>query len=101
MIIYNVTVNIEKTVAEEWKQWMIAHHIPEVMATGYFEDYKMMRVVSEEPDNTGITFAIQYRCANMKALHQYTVLEAPRLQRDHKQRYEGQFVAFRTILEEV
>ena len=36
MYIYNVTVSIEKSLADEWLTWMKTIHIPEVLATGYF-----------------------------------------------------------------
>lgn len=35
--IYNVTLNIDDSVHEEWKGWMMAIHIPEVLSTKLFK----------------------------------------------------------------
>ena len=35
MILYNVTVNIDTDVEEDWIEWMKETHIPEVMKTGF------------------------------------------------------------------
>ena len=36
MIIYNVTCNVENEILQEWLQWMLEIHIPDVMQTGFF-----------------------------------------------------------------
>lgn len=98
MILYNVTINIDKGVAEEWLQWMKYEHIPDVMATGLFVENKIFRLLEEE-DNGGITYAIQYFAASMKDIQIYQINYAPELQAKHNERYADQFVAFRTLLE--
>lgn len=99
MIIYNVTVSIEDSVHEDWIKWMKEVHIPEVMATGYFTEHLFCKVLVDDPD--GKTYSIQYKCANMKDLQEYSSIHAPRLQNETKKRYEGKYVAFRTLLEKV
>ena len=59
MIIYNVTVNIEESIADEWKNWMINTHIPEVMDTQLFIKATMTKVLVNE-EMGGITYSIQY-----------------------------------------
>lgn len=97
MYIYSVTVSIDKTLANEWQQWMKATHIPAVMATGYFTDYKMCRVLNV--DDEGATFSMQYTFNKMEDIENYQKLEAPRLQADMKALYDGKYVAFRNLLE--
>ena len=99
MIVCNVTVKIEKSVKDEWLQWMQAVHIPDVMSTGYFEDHRVARVLVDEDD--GFTYSIQYRIESIEKLSEYQSKDAPRLQAEHSKRYEGKYVAFRTLLEEV
>ena len=48
MIIYNVTINVEESISQEWLCWMQKIHIPEVMNTGMFISAKMTRVMVEE-----------------------------------------------------
>ena len=97
MYIYNVTVSIDKVVADEWHQWMKSKHIPDVMATGYFTENKLCRVLFV--DDEGATFSAQYTFKTMEDIDAYQQLEAPRLQADMKALYEGKYHAFRTVLE--
>jgi len=98
MFIYNVTVNIDDDVHEEWLAWMQADHIPEVMRCGLFESNKILKVLAEDE---GHTYSIQYTCASQDNLNRYFNEYAPKLQEEHSNRYQDKFVAFRTILEEV
>tara|TARA_B100001758_G_scaffold247957_1_gene269129 strand:+ start:3522 stop:3830 length:309 start_codon:yes stop_codon:yes gene_type:complete len=96
MIIYNVTVNVDKSINDDWLKWMQSVHIPEIMGTGVFIKSQINQVVSEK--DTGYTYAIAYTCASMKNLHHYQVKFAPELQQKHVMRYGDKAVAFRTIL---
>lgn len=97
MIIYNVTVNVDVDVHEQWLEWMKHTHIPEVMATGLFLDNRLCRVLAD--DEGGITYAIQYTCADMATYERYRSEHAPRLQAETLKLYAGRFAAFRTLLE--
>lgn len=99
MIIYNVTVNIENDVREEWLRWMKQKHIPDVMATGYFTEHRFCKVLVDEEQGT--TYSIQYSCESMEKLKAYQTNEAPRLQKEHTEKYGNKAVAFRTLLEMV
>lgn len=98
MILYNVTVKIDLEVHEDWLQWMRNLHIPEVMATGLFDDHRIARVLLQD-ESDGITYSIQYSCKDMATMQKYTAQFAPAFQKDHSERYKDKFVAFRTLLE--
>ncbi len=100
MIIYNVTISIDQTCQEEWVKWMKEVHIPDVMATGFFLENRFAKVLLVEEDG-GVSYSVQYVCKNMADLQAYHGSHAPRLQADMKEKYEGKFVAFRTVLETV
>ncbi|MGB0368553.1 MAG: DUF4286 family protein [Flavobacteriales bacterium] len=98
MIIYNVTVSINHDVHDEWVQWMKTVHIPDVMATGFFLENRFARVLlADEAD--GVSYSVQYMCKNMADLQIYQGSHAQRLQADVKEKYDGKFAAFRTVLE--
>ena len=99
MIVYNVTVKIDTEVHEEWLAWMKETHIPEVMKTGLFSEKSMFKVLVDEAD--GITYSIQYKTTSWENLEEYQTKHAPALQNAHIDKYQGKFVAFRTLLEEV
>jgi hypothetical protein len=99
MIVYNVTINVDADVAVEWLRWMKEVHIPDVMATGLFLDNRIMRILAEEEG--GLSYAIQYTCADMATYERYKAEHAPRLQAETQKHYGGRLAAFRTLLEVV
>jgi len=96
-ILYNVTIKIDAQAAPEWAEWMLREHIPEVMATACFSGYKFLHLEGYD-DDEGLTYAVQYVCPNAELFEIYQRDHAPVLQARHKERYEGRFVAFRTLL---
>ena len=98
MILYNVTISIDNTVADEWLQWMKDVHIPEVMGTGYFTANQICKVMEDE-DTGGTTYAVQYTCRSVEDLQEYQRDHSPALQQKVNDRYAGQYASFRTMLE--
>lgn len=96
MILYNVTVSIDPSVAEEWVEWMRSSHIPDVMATACFIESRISRVHGEEEG--GFTYAITYLAPSKEKMDEYEEKFAAELQKDHAARYGGKFAAFRTLL---
>ncbi|SHJ66756.1 DUF4286 family protein [Aquimarina spongiae] len=97
MYIYNVTINIDETVHNEWVDWMKNEHIPDMLATGKFTKALMTKVLVQE-EMGGITYSVQYTTNSKETLQQYYNEDADRL-RAESQRFAGKFVAFRTELE--
>ncbi len=98
MYIYNVTVKINHFQADKWLRWMRAIHIPTVMATGYFTKNRIFRFI-DEGNIEGVTFAIQFTCKNLDDYFAYKTNYAPAMQKQHNQKFEGQFVATRILME--
>ena len=97
MLVYNVTVKISPDVHHDWVNWMRDEHIPEVMASACFSSYRFLHLEGYD-DEEGFTYAIQYYCPSQELYDIYQSEHAPLLQRKHKEKYEGKFVAFRTML---
>ncbi len=97
MLIYNVTINIEESIEQEWLAWMQQEHIPEMIATGKFEKALMTKVRVDE-EMGGVTYSVQYGCPSQEHLESYYDNDAERL-RAQSNRFAGKFVAFRTELE--
>lgn len=99
MILYNITVNIDLSVHDEWLTWMKEIHVPEVLATGLFIENKICKIHAEEQGGTA--YSIQYLAKNMADYLTYKNNYAPALQQKHIDKYNGKFGAFRTLLEVV
>lgn len=96
MVIYNVTVSIDQAVANDWLHWMRTKHIPDVLATACFLECRLSRVNGEEEG--GQTYSVMYLAPDQTTLEHYQAQFAPALQKDHMDRYQGKFAAFRTTL---
>lgn len=97
MVIYNVTVNIDENVNEEWVKWMKDDHIPAVLATGHFHGSTFSKILAEEAG--GFAYSIQYLAKSMEALEKYMAEEAPRLRKEFQDQYGTKAVSFRTLLD--
>ena len=97
MIIYNVTINIDDSIHEEWLNW-IKLHIPQVLATGKFLEAKLTKVLVEE-EMGGTTYSVQYRAKSRTSLEEYYRDHADRLRQEGLSRFADKAVAFRTELE--
>lgn len=98
MYIYNVTINIDESVHEQWLTWMQKTHIPEMMATGKFTQAKMCRVLVVE-EMGGFTYSVQYSVNSKEILQKYYQEDAPRLRQDGLQLFSDKMLVFRTELE--
>ena len=78
MYTYNVTVSVDASVHEEWLEWMLGTHMPEVLATGMFADATLHEVLVDE--ESGPTYAAQYRFHDLADLQLYQQVHAPGLQ---------------------
>lgn len=96
MIIYNVTVNVDKSINSEWLEW-IKEHIPQVLATGKFSEAKLTKVLVD--DDEADTYSIQYRAHSKEALIAYYKDDAEGLRKAGVERFADKMLAFRTELE--
>ncbi len=100
MLLYNVTIGIDKDVEEEWLLWMKSKHMPDVMRTGMFVDSKIYKILHDQEEGT-TSYSIQYFAETIQHMQQYLDLYAPALIEEHRQKFANKHVAFRTLLEAV
>lgn len=99
MIIYNVTINVENAIVEEWKTWMKTVHIPNVMATNLFLEHKFLKLLQETEDDKTTTFAVQYFLSDMEQFQKYLSEFASEMRQEVLDKYGERVLAFRTLLE--
>jgi hypothetical protein len=98
MIIYNVTINIDDSVHDQWLLWMTEKHIPEVLATGKFVKATLVKVLIVE-EMGGSTYSTQYFVENADKLAAYYEEDAPRMRAEGASLFGDKMLAFRTELE--
>ena len=98
MIIYNVTIKVDASIAETWLAWMLEEHIPDVMQTGCFSGNKVVRLL-EVDETEGPTYAIQYSPDSKADYNRYIQVHAGRLQDLSYQKWGNRFIAFRSVMQ--
>jgi hypothetical protein len=96
MYIYNVTINIDETVHNEWFTW-IETYILDVLNTGKFISAKFTEVLVEE-DMGGKTYSIQYTAKSKEDIQDYYNEDAEKLQTEALKKFGNKMLTFTTEL---
>ena len=99
-LIYNVTVKVEQQIADAWLQWALEVHIPDVMHTQCFTDYRVVRLL-EVDDSEGPTYAIQYHAVSKADYNRFIELHASEMRKRSFEKWGEQFIAFRSVMQVV
>ncbi|GGH81000.1 hypothetical protein HNQ91_005439 [Filimonas zeae] len=100
MLIYNITTKVDWLIHDQWLKWMKTVHVPEVMATGCFQQQQMVRLL-ETDETEGATYAMQYYAATEADYHRYTELFAPALRQQILGKWGARVISFRSLMEVV
>lgn len=98
--VYNITIKVQAAIAEDWLRWQKTEHIPEIMSTAMFYDYKLYRLL-EQDDAEGPTFITQFFAATKDNYEQYILDFAPSLREKAFTKWGNGFVGFRSVLQSV
>lgn len=99
MIVYNITIKILPHIEKEWIKWQKDEHIPDIMASGNFLEYKFYKLLDE--DDEGITYVLQYFATSPEQYHEYINKSAPILREKAIKKWGDKFIAFRTVMQAV
>ena len=99
MIILNETVIIDPQIQVEWLNWIKSTHMPAMMATGYFNSYRLLEVLNSP--NEGFTYCVQYTAANMDQYEAYQNTVAQHFKNVHMQKFENKLVLFESIMQQL
>ncbi|HEV7620765.1 MAG TPA: DUF4286 family protein [Flavisolibacter sp.] len=100
MIIYNVTVKTDNKISGAWMEWLLKEHIPEIMQTNCFTDFKVVRLL-EVDDSDGPTHAIQYFAPTKEHYNKYLEKFAAEYRKKSYDKWGSSFVAFHSLMEVV
>ena len=100
MIVYNVTIKVDPSIANDWLTWLQEEHVVEVLETGCFTDAKIMKLL-EVDDSEGPTFAIQYFAESKSQYNQYIEKYAGIMRQKSFDKWGNKFIAFRSVMQVV
>ncbi len=96
-ILYNVTIQIEHSVHNEWLAWMKRVHMPAMIDTGYFEEYTISRLMGND-ETDGFTYSIQYLAPSFSAYQEFQETQAAAMQKSHHDNFKDRYVVFRSLM---
>lgn len=100
MLLYNVTIGIDRPLEEEWLSWMKSYYIPKVMQTEMFADSRIYKILHDEGEDT-VSYSVQYFATSIQHIREYLDVHAPSLIEEHRAKFKDRHVVFQTLLQEV
>jgi len=100
MIIYNVTIKVQKAINDDWLQWLKEEHIPDVINTGCFTHAVILKLM-EVDETEGPTYAIQYHAESKGLYNNYIENHATQMRQKGYDKWGNQFIAFRSVMQVV
>jgi Domain of unknown function (DUF4286) len=100
MIVYNLSIKIHPAIEAAWLQWQKEEHIPEVMSSAQFSDYRFYRLL-EQDESDGITYIVQYFAPDIDHYNRYINSFASLLRKKALDKWGDKFIAFRTVMQGV
>ena len=101
MFVYNVSIKLSKSIVQDWLIWMQKEHMQEVLATNMFERAKLFQLVEPAEEEEAVTYVVQYFTMDKRKYEHYLEEYAPILRDKGFAKFGNQFIAFRSLLEEV
>ena len=98
MILYNITIKIDHNCSKNWLNWMKSTQIPEIMETGIFRGYKLCKLLHEEEEPDGATYALQFLCDGISHLTTFQKYHEESFKKKLYENFGGRYVLFATIL---
>ena len=98
MLIYNITYLVSHAIHDEWLSWIKTLHAPEMLSTGHFSGYTILRL-KEVDETEGVTYALQFRISDDAHYRQNLTEAAPQLRLKAQQQWGDRVMAFRTLME--
>jgi hypothetical protein len=100
MYIYNITFKVDHSIVKEWIKWQKEEHIPEIMATGLFKEFKFLHLL-EHDDEEGATYIIQYHSPDKNNCDKYIKDHAPAFREGALKKWGDKIISYRSLFEPV
>ena len=98
MIIYNITTQVSWPAHEQWKKWMMDERLPEMIDTGIFSRYQLVRVL-EVDDSEGPMYAVQLYVNELSSISEYKEKYMQQMEHVEKKLWGSQIYSFSSLME--
>jgi hypothetical protein len=99
-IVFNVTTKVDKAIADEWLQWILQVHAPQIILTRCFTHFKVLQLL-EVDDAEGPTYAIQYFADTLAGYERYLYEFAAHFSNQSLSKWNHRVMDFGTVMKVV
>jgi len=96
MQIYSVFLWLDLEIENDWLEYMLGQHIKDVMNTGCFIDWKLLKDTNC-PDETKAAYRMDYRLESSEKMDEYIKVHSAELKNDVIMKFGDKFTAQRSI----
>lgn len=100
MIIYNVTIKVDWSIAEDWVQWMQEIYIPQVLQTACFDKHQLVRLLQVD-ETEGPTYAAQFYAPTLTTYDNFLQHHATTLRKNISEKWGDKYLDFETLMQVV
>jgi quinol monooxygenase YgiN len=100
MIVYEVTLEVDAAIADDYRAWL-AEHVAAMLALPGFVDARTFDVLQPELPEGRVGFCVHYRLHDEAALERYLAEHAGAMRDAGRQRFGDAFNATRRVLRPV
>jgi hypothetical protein len=98
MIIYNVTTKVHNSIADEWLQWVKDVHVKDILNTGCFTDFKIVKLL-ETDETEGPTYAVQFYAESKALYNRYIEKFSTQMRNAAFSKWGDKFLSFRSVMQ--
>ena len=98
MIVYNITIRVDRSIDEAWLQWQKEEQIPAILETKLFTEYRIYKLM-EQDEIEGNTYIIQLFADTAAQLQEFLQIHDQRLREKAFEKWGDRFISFRTTME--
>jgi hypothetical protein len=99
MLLYNITIGIDKEIESEWLNWMKSYYLPAAMNSKAFLHFRLYKVLTHD-DEGSVSYSVQYFSDDIQKIVGYLNNEGKVLNEEHRAKFKDRHVVFNTLLEE-
>lgn len=68
MIIFNTTYLVSDKMYGKWFKWLREEHIPDMLATGFFDRPQVAKVLTADVEQEGSSYSVQFHTEDVASL---------------------------------
>ena len=98
MIIYNITMQVDWAVHDQWKEWLVSEYLPAFINTGLFSHYQL-NILLEVNEEDGPTYAVQLYAKSAAQVYEFRELFLEEFQQRERTAWGDHAYSFGTIMQ--